>query len=240
MATIRTFVAIELPGSVKARAKLIVNELKQAGAKVTWVKPEQLHLTLKFLGDVPESDIPAVCRVVQEAVRDFEPFELVFRGCGAFPTTAKPRTIWIGVEQGEEELRAVQEAIDIGLKKLRFPREVRRFQAHLTLGRVRESGPAATELGEMIERMGEFDGDLTAVDEVVTFASFPDKKLGTMHDALGYAELRGKRTAKATAAAGPGKKDEEEDDEEELEEEGDFDWGDEDDDEDDWDEADQR
>lgn len=233
MATIRTFVAIELPGSVKARAKLIINELKQAGAKVTWVKPEQLHLTLKFLGDVPESDIPAVCRVVQEAVREFEPFELVFRGCGAFPTTAKPRTIWIGVEQGEEELRVLQEAIDIGLKKLRFPREVRRFQAHLTLGRVRESGPAATELGAMIERLGEFDGDLTAVDEVVTFASFPDKKLGTMHDALGYAELRGKRSAGTAAATG-----QEADDDEELEE-GELDWGDEDDDGDDWDDADQ-
>jgi 2'-5' RNA ligase len=197
MASIRTFVAIEIPGSVKARATALIKELKQAAAKVTWVKPEQLHLTLKFLGDVPDSDVPAVCRIVEEAVRGFEPFEIVFRGCGAFPTTAAPRTIWIGVDQGEEELRQLQESIDVGLTKLRFPREVRRFQAHLTLGRVRESGPAAGQLGQMIDQIGDFDGDLTAVDEVVTFASFQDKKLGTMHEPMGYAELRGSSQSKS-------------------------------------------
>ena len=85
----------------------------------------------------------------------------------------------------------MQEAVDIGLKKLRFPREVRRFQAHLTLGRVKESGPASKELGRMIEEeYGEYDADLAAVDEVVTFASFLDRS-GSKYEPLGHADLRG-------------------------------------------------
>ena len=191
MSTVRTFVALELPGSVVTRANALIGRLKVADAKVNWVRPENLHLTLKFLGDVPESDIPAVCRVVDEAVRRFDPFELVFHGCGAFPTSSAPRTICIGVEQGAEELIQLQEAVAIGLKKLRFPREVRRFQAHLTLGRVKESGPASKELGRMIEEeYGEYDADLAAVDEVVTFASFLDRS-GSKYEPLGHADLRG-------------------------------------------------
>ena len=189
---IRTFIAVELSGPVRRRAEKIIDQLRVADAKVTWVKPQNMHLTLKFLGDVPDNDVPEVCRVVNEAVRGFEPFELVFEGCGAFPTTTNPRTVWLGVEQGAEELTAIHEAIDIALKKhLRFPREHRRFQAHLTLGRVRESGPNATELGRMIEQLKVVDGDLSVVDEIVTFASFLEKA-GPTHNAMGHAELKGR------------------------------------------------
>ena len=189
---IRTFIAVELSGPVRRRAEKLIDQLRVADAKVTWVKPQNMHLTLKFLGDVPDNDVPEVCRVVNEAVRGFEPFELVFHGCGAFPTTKSPRTVWLRVEQGGEELTAIHEAIDIALKKqLRFPRENRRFQAHLTLGRVRESGPNATELGRMIEQLKEVDGDLSVVDEIVTFASFLEKS-GPTHNAMGHAELQGR------------------------------------------------
>lgn len=189
--SIRTFIAIELSGPVRARAEKIIRQLRVADAKVTWVKPENMHLTLKFLGDVPDNDIPEVCRAVSDAARRFDPFELVFRGCGAFPSTQRPRTIWLGVDQGAEELAALHEAIDVVLKdRLRFPRETRRFQAHFTLGRVRESGPHAAELGRLVEQLAEIDGDLTAVDEVTTFASFLEKS-GPHYDAMGHAPLLG-------------------------------------------------
>jgi 2'-5' RNA ligase len=194
----RTFIAVELAGGVRRRAEKAIQRLRVANAKVTWVKPENLHLTLKFLGDVPDSDVPKVCQVVADAVRGFDPFEIVFRGCGAFPNTAAPRTIWIGVDQGSEELKAIHQAIDQALKaELRFPRETRRFQAHLTLGRVRESGPRAAELGALIDEMADFDGDLTIVDEIVTFASFLEKS-GPVHNPMGYAPLAGDATPFAT------------------------------------------
>ncbi len=212
----RTFIAVELPGGVRRRAEKAIQQLRAANAKVTWVKPENMHLTLKFLGDVPDSDVPKVCQVVAEAVRGFDPFEIVFRGCGAFPTTAAPRTVWIGVDQGAEELIAIHQAIDEALKnELRFPRETRRFQAHLTLGRVRESGPNAAALGALIEQMADYDGDLAIVDEIVTFASFLEKS-GPVHNPMGYAPLSGDATPLAFAHD-----DEEDDVEEDDVEEGD-------------------
>ncbi len=195
----RTFIAVELPGGVRRRAEKAIQQLRAANAKVTWVKPENMHLTFKFLGDVPDSDVPKVCQVVANAVRGFDPFEIVFRGCGAFPTTAAPRTVWIGVDQGAEELTAIHQAIDQALKdELRFPRETRRFQAHLTLGRVRESGPNAAALGALIEEMADYDGDLAIVDEIVTFASFLEKS-GPVHNPMGYAPLSGDATPLAFA-----------------------------------------
>ena len=212
--SIRTFIAVELSGPVKARATQVINKLKVADAKVTWVQPQAMHLTLKFLGDVPDSDIPAVCKIVAEAARKFEPFELVFKGCGAFPNTQAPRTIWLGVEQGGEELAALQEAIDIGLKQLKFPRETRRFQPHLTLGRVKESGPAATYLGQLLDQLADVDADLTIVDEVVTFASFLERG-GPLHEPMGHAELGSPVESEAGAESGRRAR-VEEDDEDEL------------------------
>ena len=119
-----------------------------------------------------------------------EIYTLLFRGCGVFPNLQRPRTVWIGVEQGGDELAIVHDAIDLALKKLRFPRETRRYQPHLTLGRIRESGPAVADLAARIAELADYDADLSIVDEVVTFASFPDK-LGPMHDAMGRAELLG-------------------------------------------------
>ncbi|MFM7074064.1 MAG: RNA 2',3'-cyclic phosphodiesterase [Planctomycetota bacterium] len=221
----RTFIAVELAGGVRRRAEKAIQRLRAVNAKVTWVKPENLHLTLKFLGDVPDSDVPKVCQVVADAVRGFDPFEIVFRGCGAFPNTAAPRTIWIGVDQGSDELKAIHQAIDQALKtELRFPRETRRFQAHLTLGRVRESGHRAAELGALIDEMADFDGDLTIVDEIVTFASFLEKS-GPVHNPMGYATLAGDATP--IARDDDDESDDEDSDDEEVDsEDGDADDGD--------------
>lgn len=187
---IRTFIAVELAQSVRGRAQDLIKKLRTADVKATWVRPEQMHLTLKFLGDVPDQEIPEVCQLVQEAVRDLPAFEMSFRGCGAFPSLENPRTVWIGVEEGGEELTMVHEAVDQAMKRLRFPRETRRYRPHLTLGRIRESGPGVAELARQIEEFADYDADLSVVDEVVTFASFLDKN-GPSHDVMGRAELQG-------------------------------------------------
>lgn len=188
---IRTFIAIEIAPTVCARAAALIKRLQESNVQATWVKPTQMHMTLKFLGDVPDNEVPDVCKLVDQAVRELPPFEMSFRGCGAFPSLDRPRTVWIGVEDGAEELTIVHEAIDLALKKLRFPRETRRFQPHLTIGRIREAGsPRLDELTRIIAEHAEFDADLSVVEEVVTFASFQDKA-GPQHDAMGRAELRG-------------------------------------------------
>jgi len=190
MARIRTFVAVELAPSVIARAGDLIDKLRVSSAQVNWAKTQQMHLTLKFLGDVPDTDTPDICRVVSKVARGFEPFEITCRGVGAFPTNDHPRTLWLGIEDGAESLCELQAAIETALKdQLGFPREARRFQPHLTIGRVKHEPPTAKgELTELLVKHQHFDADLSVIDEVVVFASFLGRS-GPTHEALGRAEL---------------------------------------------------
>jgi RNA 2',3'-cyclic 3'-phosphodiesterase len=190
MARIRTFVAVELAPSVAARAGELIDKLRVSAAQVNWAATRHMHLTLKFLGDVPDTETPDICRVVAAAAKRFEPFEITCRGVGAFPSPDHPRTLWIGIEDGSEELCALQAAIEDALKtELGFAKEARRFQPHLTIGRVKHEPPSARgELGELIVKHAQFDADLSVIDEVVVFASFLHRS-GPTHEALGRAEL---------------------------------------------------
>jgi 2'-5' RNA ligase len=149
-----------------------------------------MHLTLKFLGSVPDVELNDVCRVVKQAVAPVEPFEIVFRGLGAFPNPRQPRTLWLGVEQGSEEIIELQQAVEQSLQTLRFPKENRRFLPHLTLGRVHLSpGPELDELADIIEDHAEYDGDLTIVDEVVVMSSFLEHNRPPQYQPIGHCEL---------------------------------------------------
>ena len=188
---IRTFIAVELSPSVKARAAELIGHLKAAAAEVNWVQPQQMHLTLKFLGDVADTETPDICRVVEKVAAAHEPFEIPFRGLGAFPSADHPRTLWIGLADGADELKSLQAAIDEALKKeLGYAKEQRGFHPHLTIGRVKHEPPGG-ELTELVGQYAEFDADLAVVDEVVTFASFSGSK-GHTHDAMSRAELGGR------------------------------------------------
>lgn len=127
MATIRTFVGIATNSAVRERAFELIERLRRDGTEAKWTAAENLHLTLKFLGDVPEEQIPRVRRTVAEAASACKPFQLQFRGAGAFPDMRRPRTLWIGVAEGEAEVRCLQKLIDWALRKIRFPKEPRRL-----------------------------------------------------------------------------------------------------------------
>lgn len=190
MRSIRTFIAVELSSTVIARAQEGIKLLKTSGAEVGWVDREHMHLTLKFLGNVTDIETPDICRVVADAARQVEPFEIVFRGLGAFPRVSEPRTLWLGIEQGQEELGELHAAIEDALKKeMGFGKENRKFHPHLTLGRLRkESDPARDELSRLLQENANFDGDLTVVDEVVVFASTLGRQ-GPTYEAMGHASL---------------------------------------------------
>jgi RNA 2',3'-cyclic 3'-phosphodiesterase len=192
MPRLRTFIAVEMPPRVKARAGELIGKLRASGAEVNWVRPEHMHLTLKFLGDVPDTETPDICRVVREVADQFEPFEIVCRGAGAFPSSREPRTLWIGVQDGGDELKRLQAALDEALKaRLGFAKEQRGFHPHLTIGRLKRAAPETrAELATLLEQLDDFDADLAVIDEVVTFASFLDRK-GPTHEALDHAELGG-------------------------------------------------
>jgi len=191
MPRIRTFIAIEMSPSVIGRAGDLIDKLRVAPAEINWVRPQQMHLTLKFLGDVPDTDTPDICRVVNDVAADFEPFEITLRRAGAFPNIREPRTLWIGIEDGADELKRLQAEIDDALKtKLGYAKEQRGFHPHLTIGRVKRELPGGRgQLTELLEKHAHFDADLAIIDEVVTFASFLSRSHGPQHDALGRAEL---------------------------------------------------
>lgn len=183
---VRSFIAIELSPGVKHRAGELVKKLKPTGADVNWVSPQQMHLTLKFLGDIQRDDIIPLCRLAQEVAARFQPFDLGFRGTGAFPHTDHPRSLWIGVEEGLEEIRALQQELESVLHdKLGFPKERRQFTPHLTIGRVHKATP---EMNEVMEANSEFEGDFTEVDELVVFASYKERD-GQRYEAMGHATL---------------------------------------------------
>jgi RNA 2',3'-cyclic 3'-phosphodiesterase len=185
---IRTFIAVELSPAVVARAVSLVELLRPAGTDVKWVESQNMHLTLKFLGDVREEDTVDVCRVVTKTAAEFEPFEIALGGAGAFPNSRRPRTLWIGVEQGVKELTNLQTAVERALAKRGFPKEGRAFHPHLTIGRVREGGPAMAELGQLIDGQAEFAAGASTVRELVVFASYLSKT-GPTYEPLARAPL---------------------------------------------------
>jgi 2'-5' RNA ligase len=139
MEPIRAFIAIELPGQIKVALSQLQGNLRTSkNASVKWVNSEGIHLTLKFLGNVDEVEIPALNKALSEAVQGVAPFSLELGEPGAFPSSQAPRVVWVGVEGEMEPLLALHNNIDRVLAPLGFPPEKRAFSPHLTLGRVRE------------------------------------------------------------------------------------------------------
>jgi 2'-5' RNA ligase len=188
MPAIRTFIAAELAPAVRRRAAELTSTLAVPSLKVKWVSPENMHLTLKFLGDVPREKTAAVCEAVADAVREVPAFEAECAGAGAFPTPARPRTIWLGVGRGAEQLARLHTLIDKKLARLGFPREGRKYRAHLTIGRVRGGGKGTDELGDLLRQQAGFVAGACEIGEVITFASELTPH-GPVYTALGRTRL---------------------------------------------------
>ncbi len=137
MEGIRSFIAIEVPEPLQARMGELQQELKKFGADIKWVRPGNIHLTLKFLGTVPKEILEKVSSAVALAVLQAEPFALRLYGLGGFPSSRNPRIIWVGIDQGWQPISSLQKAIEEKTEALSFPPEGRPFKPHLTIGRVR-------------------------------------------------------------------------------------------------------
>jgi 2'-5' RNA ligase len=137
--TWRVFVAIELPAAVRRNLKEHLDSLRSTvpDARASWVREDNLHLTLKFLGDIPVTKVEALAQSAQHAASEVEPFEIVLAGCGAFPPRGQPRVLWVGIEDSSGQLAALQRALEDECAKAGFPREERPFHPHLTLARIR-------------------------------------------------------------------------------------------------------
>ena len=136
---VRSFIAIEISPQVRSEIARCLKKRVPGTENIKWVTQDLFHLTLKFLGDVPMTEIHHVIEAVNRACTGVEPFDLVFEGLGAFPDMEKPRTLWVGVSEGIEESISLADRIDDELEKLGFSREARKFTPHLTIGRVKSA-----------------------------------------------------------------------------------------------------
>ena len=144
MPTIRAFIAIHLPPDVQTalgRVTATLGEGLPRGA-VRWVRPELMHLTLRFLGDTDVARMPAVGRAMDTAVAGRAPFSLTLDGLGCFPNPRRPRVVWAGLAGDTAPLLALKAALDAQLAALGYPPEDKPFRAHLTLGRVKDERAA--------------------------------------------------------------------------------------------------
>ncbi len=132
----RLFVAVFPPPEVREEASRTARRLLSDG-RIRWSRPENVHLTLKFLGDVDEESLDGLRTVLKDACAAHAPFEARLAGLGAFPSARRARIIWSGVGTGSEQLRSLAANIDVALSYSGFERETRPYEPHLTLGRVR-------------------------------------------------------------------------------------------------------
>ncbi len=133
----RCFIAVLLPHELKAKISGIQERLKAAGADMSWTRPEGMHLTLKFLGDIEETELPEIEKALIAAVDGTSQFSLSVSGMGIFPDMRRPRVAWVGLKEEGDILIRLQKRVESELKKTGFPAEGRRFTPHITLGRIR-------------------------------------------------------------------------------------------------------
>jgi len=153
MSVIRAFIAIELPPDVQDCLELVSTQLKeQLGEKVVrWVPVENIHLTLKFLGDVSVNNLDVLQEIINAEAASQKKMEISIGRMGAFPKIRRPRVIWIGVES-PPELLALQRSIEARTTRVGYPPDEREFSPHLTLGRVsRTASPSdVRKIGEIL------------------------------------------------------------------------------------------
>ena len=167
---IRTFIAVEVTPTIRSRLVAMQRELASTAQEVKWVEEDNLHVTLKFLGQVDEREVHTVCRLAQEAVAGQDPFEMTVAGIGAFPNANRPRVIWAGVTAGGPELIRIHANLEQALRAQGYPREDRPYTPHITLGRIRQITPNS-QLAAALEQHQDWEGGHTLVREVLVMAS---------------------------------------------------------------------
>jgi len=133
----RTFIAIELPQDIKDSLSALQDKLKTAPAEVRWVKHENIHLTLKFLGEIDAKQLDKIKLILQEVARDHHEFKTRVSTLGVFPNLNYPRVIWVGLDKNDEPVQKIVQDLEEKIAKLGIAKEKRTFTSHITIGRVK-------------------------------------------------------------------------------------------------------
>ena len=136
---VRAFIAIELSEAVRLAIREFIDEFRKCGVRASWVKPENLHLTLRFLGDVDEATLAGLGNSLARAYRGTEPFCLEVAGAGCFPNPRRPSVLWVGVPDAPEALWTVQGIAEAAARECGLKAEAKTYKPHITVARIRDS-----------------------------------------------------------------------------------------------------
>ncbi|MCK5287205.1 MAG: RNA 2',3'-cyclic phosphodiesterase [Thermodesulfovibrionia bacterium] len=156
----RCFIAIEISEVIKSELLEIEEELKKHGADVRWLKPDNIHLTLKFLGNIKEEIAGKISGIIEAICSHYDSFDLTVKGLGIFPNRKSPRVLWVGIE-GNNILSTLQKEVDEGMSSIGLENEKSEFTAHLTLGRIRSSRGKEALLDAINQRKNDNFGSIT-------------------------------------------------------------------------------
>lgn len=134
---IRSFIAISIPEEIKQKLREVQARLKRAEAMVKWTRPEGIHITLRFLGNISIEEVKQAGEAIAQVAQKFSPFAIEAKGFGTFPERARPRVIWVGLTQGVKELKAIFEELEKELLNRGLGKADRALSPHLTLGRIK-------------------------------------------------------------------------------------------------------
>ncbi len=169
------FAAISLPEASHAALHTLVHKLQPKSGGVTWVKPDNMHLTLRFYGEVSEEQLPALSCCLEKRLAPFKPPELLVRGVGAFPSIKKPSVVWAGIETVSGDLCGIQGATEQAAREIGLAPETRAFHPHVTIARLRTTATTSlfASLLQPYQEPGkipEFGPDFCA-DKILLFRS---------------------------------------------------------------------
>lgn len=168
--TIRTFIAVELPEKIISSISRVQENVRSYGFKIRWVRPENIHITLKFLGNVKKADIEKVGEAIFESVKEYSAITLRAKGIGTFPGIKRPRVIWVGISGQLDLLVGLHKTLDEKLEAIGFPRENRSFKGHLTLGRVKAKIDPK-RFGDALDELAGFESESFVADRIILFKS---------------------------------------------------------------------
>jgi len=166
----RSFVAIELPEAIRRQLAALQERLRPQARGVSWTRSEQIHLTIKFLGEVSDAVIPQAIETARNVARQHVPFDLTVAGAGCFPPHGSARVLWVGLPFPPQELVACQQDFEQAFAAIGFPPENRPFHPHLTLARVKDPR-AGHNARTAIEQAAQFHAGDFRVDELIFFQS---------------------------------------------------------------------
>jgi 2'-5' RNA ligase len=185
----RMFIAIELPRNLRARLAQHIETLRHSipEARASWSREDNLHLTLKFLGDIPVASVERLSASASIAASKVEPFEIVVEGCGAFPARGQPRVVWIGIDDPSGKLSELNRTLEDECAKAGFAREPRAFHPHLTIARLRKP-QGSRQLAAVHKEIG-FNRVAMSVSELAAIRS-ELRNEGARHPVISRHELR--------------------------------------------------